>query len=221
MHEEKIERHAGKAERNDEPKDHAEQLNERRVFFVQEAKRLESGLKAVLQVIAQKNQGKDVKAVVHRTLKCLGDELIQRHFRIREPGRDKERIQVDDKKDEDDTSRPDRDPGCKGGVIFQSKLNVLVSPGCPVLPPHNDSQKGMQYQPCKEKDFDKADDRIVHQELCVRFVSLASIFFEKKQVAHKVFDQERTQEQSCQAHKDLLANRGFVECDEFAHKDSD
>ena len=55
MDEEKIEGHERKPERYDEPEDHAEQFDDRLVFFVEEAEGLKAGLEPVLQMVAKQN----------------------------------------------------------------------------------------------------------------------------------------------------------------------
>ena len=86
--EEKIERHGGEAERDQEPENDAGDVDEALVLRRPEAEGLEHRLEAMLEVVGQEDKGDEVEGVVPRVLERVDDPLIHRLLSSAEKKRD-------------------------------------------------------------------------------------------------------------------------------------
>lgn len=221
MYQKEIERHAGESERNDEPEDHCEEIEKRRILLVDPSHRLESRLKAVLEVVPQQDQRNDVEGVVEWILESLDNKFVSCVLRAYDPRGNEERVQVDDEENENHAAGPDCDARGERRSVFEAELHIFLRAGGSVLPPHNHAQDCMRDDAGEQKDFDKANNRIVHQELGVCFIRLSAIFLEQQKVSDEMLDQEGAEEQSRKTHQDFLADGGFRECNKRVHRNPD
>ena len=217
LSQEKIQRHCCETDRNDQPEEYADDVDEMLVSCVAQSQRLEGGLKSVLQMIRKKYKCNKVKDIVEWTPECLSHQLghgtaIREEARLYE-----ERVDVNDQEHGDKQSGPERDTRGKRTALGCAVHLIGLRSHGPIREPQPHSNECVKEEPRKQDDLKRSQQGIRGHELGVCIERGTLVLFEEEEVNIEVDNQEAEQEEACQRHDDFSADRRSKKGCRFAH----
>ena len=219
MKEIEIDGHTGKTERDQQPEDRADRVDQALVPRIPQAEGLHGRLESMTQVIGEQDECKHIERAIPSVCKGLNNEKIRGRCRVVEPERQKERPEVDHQEDEYNAPRKHGVARPDWRILIEAIDLVIGRAGGPIFTPHEVPADDVTEEAEQEDKFDRPNDEIACHELGIRVKRFSAIADKQQKVANEMFDEERTEEETREAHRDLLPDRRLVERDESIHVD--